>query len=835
MRTRALSLLFFLSGTTGLVYETVWTRLLILLFGSSVLGISAIVAAFLGGLALGGLVFGRRADRMLRPLRVYGVFEIGIGLYAAILPWIFEALLPLLKLLWTVSGESYEIFGLFRFALACVLLLAPTVLMGASLPLLSAATVRSEGSHAAAVGSLYGWNTLGAVVGTLVAGFVLLPWLGVRGASWFCALGNILIGLWALRWAREAGPVSPPACATPEIAGAAREDAGLLAIAAVGGFAALVLEVCWSRMLGTIYGSSLYGFCITLATFLVGIALGSLWISKRLRSQAARFLDLALCQAGIAVGALLGFFLVREIVFWNFSLQPALRDTPWAWFGLRYLASSFIVLIPTFLMGVAFPVTIGLLRGNPRAGESAGRVYGWSTLGSIAGSFTAGFFLLPWLGLESSMLAATGLFALLALLVVMASFWHRENAARWQRPALASVAILGVFAALLRPAWNPGMLSAGGIYFRQIERVPRDREDFFASYEGAENSKKRLFYRDGRNASVGVYESSHGAIYLEVSGKVDASTSRADMPTQVLSGLIPLLAPQRPREALVIGCGSGTTLGVLTQNPDLQRIDLVELEKAVVEAASFFLSVNLRGLSDPRVRVFENDGRNHLLLGERRYDLIVSEPSNPWMSGAANLFTSEFFRLARSRLTEKGLFAQWLQLYSIEPAELRTLLRTLLAEFPQSLVFQLNEVDLVIVSWVKGPPQIDVDRLFQAFEHPVLGPTLRKILASSEAKDSGDPSDLLGHFRLDPSAAAAFAGEGPRNTDDNLLIETRTPFSLFQLTNQRNREEIDRFPAVLRPYLLFPEDKAQAQRLRAQLAEGFRRRGQDRLAREMGE
>ena len=836
MRDPVLYLLFLLSGAAGLVYEVLWTRQLILLFGSTVLGISSIVTAFLGGLALGGLLFGRRADRMERPLRTYGLFEIGIGLYAGLVPILFDLCLPLFRWLWGAAGSDYEVYSLLRFGVAALLLLPPTVLMGASLPLLSSFLGRDEGRASSRTALLYGLNTLGAVLGTIGSCFLLMPSFGVLATGFLCAGGNLLVGAIALLLDRRAAPLVPAALPSEARAGQdlgerrrlAPWERAVLGTAFLSGFAALALEVCWSRLFGTIYGSSLHGFSVTLAGFLMGIGWGSLIYGARLEERPATWFGYGTMELGIALGAAAVFLLVPEIVFWNFQLQPRLRDHPFGWLLIRYGMSSLVLLPPTFLMGMAFPAAVSLFGRRRPAGEAAGAVYGWSTLGSILGSFASGFWLLPWMGLEGTILAATALLAAIGSAMVLLGWREGEKpgAAGAAMPAVCALGLTAVLA--LRPPWNPALVSVGGIYFRQWQNVPAERGEFFSKLEGPEAIKEVLFYRDGRNASVGVYRGPRKETFLEVNGKVDASTGAGDMPTQILTGLLPMFADRSPRDALVVGCGSGTTLGVLTLFPQLERIDLVELEKAVVEGSRFFHSINHKPFEDPRVRWVENDGRNQLLLEERSYDLIVSEPSNPWMMGAANLFTLEFFRLARERLAPGGLLVQWLQLYSIAPEDLQVLVRTILAEFPDLLVFQLNEVDLVLLAWREGPARIDLRKMIRGFEDPEIRGDLGKCLPGREKVTL---ADVIGYYRMDGERARRFAGgAGPLNTDDNLWIESRTPFTLFRDTNFENAEGMELYPAPLVPRLIFPDSEDEALLLSLGIARDFQRKGRKRLA-----
>jgi len=789
-------LLFFLSGATGLVYQVVWTRLLILVFGSTVLGISTIVTAFLGGLALGSFLFGRKADLLPRPLRLYGWFEILIGLYALAVPFLFDGAVPLFRWFWEVSGFHYEALSVFRFVMASLLLVLPTTLMGATLPLLVSFASRGKGRTGEKAGLLYGLNTLGAVLGTLGSGFFLLPAVGVQKTIFLCAVANVVVGLFALKLdrslRREKTPV--PSQVIPE----SRMDRLILGVSFCSGLAALVLEVCWSRLFGTIYGSSLHGFCVTLSAFLMGIGLGSLLGSVWLRRRNPSLLSYGAIELAMAAGALLSLYVVREIIYWNFALFNRVQDLPIGWLLMRYGFVTLAILVPTTMMGMSFPMAVALLGDRGRPGSTAGKLYGWNTLGSILGSFSAGFLLLPVLGLEGTLLGAILLLAVLGMVLVAAS---KIVSSGWSlKPAVLCGGILGLGLVLffLRPPWNPGTISLGGVYFISAKVSPGSRSEFFADVEGANPAKTKIFYEDGRNASVGVYRGRTGKLFLEVNGKVDASTTLLDMRTQVLTAVLPMLMDFDPKKALVIGCGSGTTVGVLARFAELEEIELVELESAVVRASRHFEDVNHNPFEDPRVRWIENDGRNSLLLNPTRYDLIVSEPSNPWMMGAANLFTKDFFSLVRSRLTDDGIFSQWIQLYAIQPEHLKMLLRTILSEFPEAIVFAPNEGDLIVVSAKQKGLQLDVEKLMRVFKDS-------KIQEDLFAIELNEPFQLLAGYRLNPAKVKEFAGEGIFNTDDNLKIESETPYSLFAPTGKKNLEALRDFPSAIVPFLRLPE------------------------------
>jgi len=765
-----LGLCFFLSGMGSLALEVVWTRELRLIFGSTTLAASTILVAYMLGLGLGGLAGGRIAGRIRDGVRAYGWIEIAIGLYALAVPWLLSLLPELNRSL--LYGLSFWPAALVRFVVALLLLLVPTVLMGATLPILVAALVRRDPRVAGSAGLLYGLNTLGAVAGVFGATFVLFAWLGLARTNWFGALLDVAVGVIALvvvaprvaRWPER--PAAAALSSTPVAADTALPLTALLGIYATVGFTALLYEVAWTRALAVVLGSSIYAFSSMLGAFLTGIALGSLAF-RRLVDRSPD--PLALLQGGVATLAVLGLattlalpHLPALLLAWIATYGLDSTGLTFAQVGLSMLA----MLPPTLVLGGLFPLVTRLTARTTRdAGDAVGRVYFANTLGSAAGAFCAGFLLIPLLGLRDTLalgaalnLAATGVLLLVS---------RRTGAGR----AAAALALTGSFLLLILPIPFDRVALTRGVF-----RSPESVLDFglpFLPLEGV-TSQELLYDRDGLNSTVTV-ERDGSIVALRVNGKIDASNF-GDMPTQVLLGQLPLLFGPPAKSVLVIGYASGVTVGSVVRHADVERVDAVEIEPAIIEASRFFDRESGNPLADPRVRLVLDDARSYLAATRKTYDVIISEPSNPWMSGVSNLFTREFFQIARGALSPGGRLLQWVQLYSLEPQALYAILAALRSEFPYVYGFAhtQNSPDLLLLASERPLAASDLPR-WDALAEPVR--------ADLERIGSFSSVDLWSLVRLLPDDVAALAARASeQNRDDNLRIELDTPRMLHTET-----------------------------------------------------
>jgi spermidine synthase len=783
LKLRAIHGLFFASGATALVYQVAWQRNLSLVFGASFEAVSIVLAAFMGGLAAGGFYFGRRAARFGSPLRLYGLLEIGIGLFALVLPAALDLVNgAYLRLALRVEGTDWTL-NAARVAMALAVLLLPTFCMGGTLPVLVRFAVRRHGELGGRLSRLYAVNTAGAVLGTLAAGFLLLPWLGVWHAEVLAAIANIAIGTLAIAGdralaTRESEPAEPGLDAAlhprEELRRepSARDDGSLwpfrLAFfgTAVAGMAALALEVAWARAIAISSGANTYSFTVMLATFLFGIALGSRSHGRSARRRGDEATQLGVVLVLVGVSSFVVCRLISRLpeiaLFLNLHLLGGAGIRAGTTFALSFL----VMLVPCFLMGIAFPLAgEARARLDMRFAESVGDLVGLNTAGAILGSLLAGFVLIPQLGLQRTMLLASGLYLGYGLLV-LCSVWGAA------RPGLRGVAWVGALAslpvaigaALLVPGWDPRSLTAITNNDQSLFMTEEGRIDFQRGLERAE----LLYAREGRGSTASVIRSG-GVRSLLINGKVVATDEIGDMQHEYLLGHLPTLLHPDPRSAAVIGLGAGLTLGGVASEESIEQIVVVEIEPAVRGAAQIFADLHDDALSDPRVELAWQDGRNYLLTTRRRFDVITADPIHPWAQGAAYLYTTEYYGMIAQRLRPGGIACQWLPLYELSEDDLKSVTAAFLENFPYATLWQATGDLLLIGS--NAPIGVDLDR---------LDARLRRPRASRQLARAGldETLSFLTEFAMDRAAMVEFSEGATVNSDDNLFLEFSSPLSI---------------------------------------------------------
>jgi len=764
---RAIYLFFFLSGASALACQIVWLRKLGLVFGNTTHAVAAVLAVFMAGLGAGSYVVGRISGRWRSPLRAYGVLELVVGAWAALSGVLFGLLESWYVGVAQSTGASGEWLVAARVAGSFVLLFPPTFCMGATLPVLAGYCVRRLNSVGRGVGLLYGVNTLGAVAGTVAAGYVLVPQLGNFATLLLAAGANIAVGIAAM--VLSAGEKNGDAFEIPASASQTAPTttggwlpAGLL----LAGFVAIVYEVAWTRALAVAIGSSTYAFTIMLATFLLGIAGGSFLAERLLKRRAATVADWGWLQAGIALGALatLPFFDKIDFALMRFIASnlesPALHD------AFRFALCSALMVFPTICMGALFPISVALhSRGADSAGRDVGLLYLCNTAGNLAGALAAGFLLVPALGIHRTLLlvvVAGGMTGLAAIFLSGGGGTRRALAG-----GLAACALVAGIA-LQRDGWDRVRMTSM-LHYDALALGEHSDEDILAECYASQV----VYYREGRSAVISV-DYRDGAYTLRTNGKPDASTRLQDLRTQMLAGHLPMFFKPDAKRACVVGFGSGATAAsVLKHGPE--SVDCVEIEPAVLDAAPWFESINGNCLADPRMRAILNDGRNHLLVDEGKYDVIVSEPSNPWIAGIATLFTTEFYELVDSRLAPGGVFCQWVQTYKMAPEDVQMIAATLHDVFPEVQVWSPNTFDLLLIAG-REPLPFDVaaaDRLLAENE------AIRADLGSIGVRGAGG---LLSFHLLRSGDAARYAEGAPFNRDDRLRLEFSAPRQHYRAT-----------------------------------------------------
>ena len=784
---------FFLSGATGLIYEVLWARMLGLVFGATTLAVSTVLAAFMGGLAIGSALAGRRGAAVKRPIRAYGVIEILIALYALAVPFLFTFVDNLYAIIWQNFHPGFFAFSLWRFLLSCLMLLVPTALMGATLPILSAALLRSNGPRSTSITRLYTRNLAGAICGGIVAGFLLLPTFGVRVTIYIAALINILIGIVSIvADRRKEIQLSIPNANADEsqpaekIPLAAPGDAGFWMVCAfISGFVTIATQVVWTRLLTMIVGSSTYAFSIVVALFLMGLSGGSFVIARKGRAAKLRATVLRV-ELLTAVSIFLSLVMANKIP--GLLINTGLRFHISSWAGLlslQILSVALLILLPAFFMGMVMPLVL-VWAGTKHSDQSVqlvGRSYAVNTLGAITGAFVAGFVLVPRLTTRFTILFA----AVLCIVVAGAAYQPKIDARdRDLRRAVAAGLTLTVILLLFlaAPRMNRADLSIGA-YDSLVRVLAKSRgavEDESVQRQGPE-IHQLLMYEEGPTSTVSVRKDWE-ITSMAINGRTNAS-DRDDMATQVMLGQLPLLLAPRLKNALVVGYATGVTAGAILQSP-IESVECVELEPTTVNGSRFFEHVNNHPLDDPRLHLIIDDARTYLRVIPKRYDMIVSEPSHPWVPGVANLFTREFFQLGRDRLNDDGIFVQWVQIYQLSTDSLRSVLRTFQETFPYVLVFRVQGAwkgkDLLLVG-SKTP--LTLDRIKERIGDSRIAAELARVNIKGEA-------DVRAWYVCDEKQLWPAVAGAVINTDDNMHIETTVPREAFRPLLETNAAWIEK-------------------------------------------
>jgi spermidine synthase len=793
-RQRTVVLLcFFLSGAAGLIYQVAWAKSLALIFGNTVYAVTTVLAVFMAGLALGSDWIGRWSERRNDPILLYACLELGVAVFGAASLANLAGVRAFHIYVFPALARWFFLRSALRFLAAAIVLFPPTFLMGGTLPVL----VRGLGARATPLGArvsrLYWVNTLGAVVGTLAAGFWLLPRFGGRFTIAAAAFLNVLAGVIALRLRTKepAGKGARENGATATAPDASRKM--LLVVFGVVGATAMAYEIAWTRLLVTLFGSSTYAFTVMLGTFLLGIALGSAlfaaWVRRGGNISIKTFAATQTLTAAAALFFLLSLSQLPELVI------AVLRATGNSFNGLllaQCLASAAAMQPVTIVFGFNFPLAVALIAEPRTQGgrESAavGRAYAANTIGAIAGTVLAGFWLLPLVG-GFRLVAIT---AAINLLLAFALSAREKIGTTWTGVRLAIAASL-ILVAASGTFYNRALATFGAeLYYPMHSKG-------LTPAEMAETNDV-LFSADGPSATVTVVRS-EDYLGLKIDGKVDASN--LDARTQLLLGHLGAWLHPHPRRALVIGFGSGMTLAALARNPEVEQIDCVEIEPNVIRAAPYLDSLNANVLRDPRVHIILDDARSFLATARERYDLISSEPSNPWMAGVANLYTQEFYREASARLRPGGLFVQWVQGYALEPDDLRMVFRTFATEFARVTLWRGEPSDYLLLGQIEASP-LPLQRLRAMWTQPQLQDDFRKLGLDR-------PEGILAYHILDDADVRRFADAAPFNTDDLTLLEYRAPQSLLaEDLREKNRGLVASFRSSLLPRHLNVGDQEEA-------------------------
>ena len=763
-------ILFFLSGMAGLIYEVLWAKHLSLFLGNTANAHTVVLATFMGGLAVGYFLFGKMVDRAGSALGLYGWMEMAIGLSGALFVPLLGGLGSLYISLVSRFGSDSVLATPSRFILSSLLLFLPTVLMGGTLPVLSRFVVRSLGEVESQVGWLYFLNSLGAVCGSLLAGFLFIPRLGLNLPLMVAAALNLFVGLTALvlrRWERyERDETAAPT--TSHIHEGALYTPWQLRIAVLGialsGGAALIYEIAWIRLLSLVLGSSTYSFSLMLAAFIAGIALGGFVVAHRWMGKFEPYLLFAVAELGVALSIILTLPLYERLPFYFAILADLLIRVPET-FWLYQLTNFFIcflfMLFPTFFLGMTLPLVSQVAtRSLKTLGENVGNVFAANTAGTLLGAVAAGLVLLPLLGIKR--LIEVGV--LINLLVGSFALWIGPYLT-WKKKTLTlgTCFALFVFYLSLFPAWDKNILSSGVFRVRGVL--------LGMSYQGFKRSHRDevLYYKDGANVTVTIVQAKDGEMILKVNGKPDAS-SRGDLPTQILLAQIPLLLKPDAKSVAAIGLGSGITAGSILRHP-VERLHLVEISPEVVEGSRFFALHNHDALRSPRLKLYLEDGKTFLKVTPERYDIIISEPSNPWIAGIGNLYSVEFYQDVRKRLQPDGLVVQWFHIYEMTDDTLKLVLRTFTESFEHVTLWNSTGSDLLLIG-SKVPFSVDFKKSLERFNYEAIKEELKRLGIESF------PTILSLQMASDEGVRKA-AGKGRVNEDLFPLLEYEAPKAFF--------------------------------------------------------
>jgi spermidine synthase len=734
--------IFIVSGACGLIYETTWVRMFSLVFGSTVYSITVVLAAFMAGLALGSWLLGRFADRHARPLLVYATLEAGIGVLGAASPWLIRAVEPFYVWLYRSSHLPFAGLTAVKFALSFLLVVVPTFLMGGTFPVMNRFLIRRLRNLGNLTGALYGVNTLGAVVGTIAAAFVLLGGVGVCRTIYVAAGLNLVVALAVTIWGQLAGWEAAPAASAqaPEPA-PARDRFGrvewLAAFAFMfSGLAALGYEVVWARALVYTMGTSIYSVAIMLASFLLGIAVGPLLIGRFADRMKRPLLALGLIEAIIGLASVAGLAALTAWLWHPGAAYILQRD-----FAVRFGRAALAMLPSTLFMGAAFPVVARMIvKHRGTLAGTIGRIYSLNTLGSIAGALLVGLVVLGALGVWRTMLAL----ATINLLVALVLFSQSELAPAQRLAAVAAVI---------------GVLVIGWPALHQAD-------PFRAAVIATEGRWGRnLFYSEDAYATVTVFKGETRPILLSVDG-VPMTTLTVD--TQIMAHL-PLALLDAPRDALVICLGMGTTFNSSLAHRELEHVDAAELVPDVIRAYPVFAE-NPGTLADPRAHIHITDGRNFLLLTERKYDFITVDPPPPTYSpGAVLLSSRNFFELCKQHLKPQGIMMNWIpDVCTVR--EHRRLARTFQRVFPHATMWRGPDGHGVYLLGTQQPlgEILDIKRLIDSFSRPEVVADMAKYRDPSRPVL---PRDIPGLFVMDEQTLRRYGRDFPVMTDDRPYAE----------------------------------------------------------------
>ncbi len=775
-----LLLLFAGSGCSALIYEIVWYQLLQLVIGSTAISLGFLLATFMGGLCLGSLLLPRiLARKWSHPLRVYAMIEVGIGLFGILVLFC----MPLVDTIYTAAiGHGMPSF-LFRAIICAICLMPPTFLMGASLPAI-ARWIETSPRGVSWLGFLYGANTVGAVGGCLLAGFYLLRVFDMATATFVAAGINavVALGSWIIAGRTPehapAEPIAVPAAAHG-LADTRRYWPAYITIA-LSGATALGAEVVWTRLLGLLFGATVYTFSIILAIFLIGIAIGSgvgSMLSRTLRPRVA----LGVCQFFLAAAiAWTALTLALSLPYW--PVNPLLSESPWITFQVDMARAIWTIFPATIFWGASFPLALAAAGGRrDDPGQLVGTVYAANTAGAIAGALAFSMILIPAFGTQQCQRILIVTAAVSAMFVLAPVVWRASS-------KLAIVAI-------------GGALALSSYLVAQVAPVPGDLIAYGRRMLVSAPSSQLLYTGEGMNSSIAITRWNDGSIQFHVSGKVEASTEPFDMRLQRMLGHMPALVNTDPKSVLIVGFGAGVTAGTFVIHPTIQKIEICEMEPIIPPTATkYFGRENYNVMNDPRTTIYYDDARHFVLTTRDKFDIITSDPIHPWVKGSATLYSKEYFQMVKDHLNPGGVVTQWVPLYESSADVVRSEIATFFSVFPGGSVWA-NELngggyDVFLLGQAE-PGKIDIDAMQARLDRPEYArvtDSLREVGLGSAvqllATYAGQDKDLQpwlqgaeinrdGNLRLQYMAGMAVNSNSEQAIYSEMLRYRQFPFNLI--------------------------------------------------------
>ena len=795
-----LTLLFVASGCAALIYEVVWLHLMRLVIGASALSVGIVLASFMGGMFLGSLLFARFVKPDRNPLRVYAYLEIGIGVCGILMPLV----LPAVRSVY-IGLFGYGALGIaLRAVIAGIMLLPPTALMGATLP-----AIARRYSHGrlgmSGLASLYAANTIGAVLGSLLAAFYLLAEWDVWVATLAAAALNMGVGAYAIRLARTTPHQERPAApALPKSGSARRADVVYLA-AALSGLTALGAQVVWTRILTLLFGATVYAFAIILAVFLAGLGLGSALAANALRRGVKAFSGFAWSQVALVPALLIGGYILVEVL--PYASPPAI--TPIRTLHALHVLRAIAVILPAaVLWGMSFPFALAAAgRRSADTGRSSGHAYAANTVGAIVGALGVSFWLIPSYGTRVAgqvLVAIAGLAAAVLFLQVR----REEQLAlpRGGRPTGAHPLLAlgaGIVGALLLPGLSPAFLAHG----RYIWWIEQDDQYPYVS--------------EGAASTVAVHIAPNGHKNFHVSGRVEATNNPNDLRTERLIGHLSALTHPKPESVLVVGLGAGVSAGALTLYPEIKRIVICEIEPRVAGATRLFAHENYSVLTNPKVELVFDDARHFLATTRERFDIITSDPIHPWVRGNSMLFSREYYAIVNSKLKPGGIATQWVPLYETSEKAIQIQMRTFIDAFPNGTVWNTaargGGYDVVLVGSV-DPLKLDLSAIQKRIDDtPAIKESLREVRITSAL-------DLAATYATGGPDMQKWLADTPTSNDFSLKLEYISGLAL----NEKAADPIYRQMVADRGYpdQMFTASEQVRKELRERLGLGAPAKGQ---------